>query len=525
MRAVIVGAGIGGLVTALRLHRAGIACAVYEQSERSARWASGSTCLPHAVRVLAESGLLDALDAVAVRTPELVYAHRLGPEILHRPCGIDAGYALPQLSIHRGRLQGVLLHAVRNGSAPAPCAPGVGWSASPRTAPGVRARFDRRGRLETVADVLVGADGIHSTARRLLFPTEGPPRWNGVQMWRGATEWHAVRDRPFDDRRRRARPPSWWSTRSGPGTRPTPPAHQLGGVHQDRARRRSAARDARTGRAAPTAAEWPATSPVSGCRAWTTSALVRCDSGVLRVPDVRPRPAAALEPGRVTLLGDAAHPMYPMGSNGAGQAVLDAESLADALAQRRTRCGRCAAYEGPSGCRHPDVVLRNRVGGPESVIDEVERRAPTGYPAGRRDRPRRAAGGSTPMPTPPEPTVNSSIASPQEANSPLPRLRNDPTCRPVDPIAVEGAFGGLVAPPTRAANGTARSKHPRRQRGERRHPNPRCTSRTVTSQDRDEIGPVVRSYRVTIELDQSSGTSCPRTPARSDPDWDQRGDA
>jgi len=98
MRAVIVGAGIGGLVAALRLHRVGIACTVYEQSESVRPLGVGLNLLPHAVAELAEIGLLPALDAVALRTAELVYSHRLGQEILRRPCGMGAGLAVPQFS-------------------------------------------------------------------------------------------------------------------------------------------------------------------------------------------------------------------------------------------------------------------------------------------------------------------------------------------------------------------------------------------------------------------------------------------
>ena len=114
MNVVVVGAGIGGLTTGLLLHRAGIGCRIYEQSGQLRELGVGINVLPHAVRVLAELGLLDALDTVAVRTAELTYAHRLGPAIVRRPCGLDAGFSLPQLSLHRGRLQGVLLDAVRS---------------------------------------------------------------------------------------------------------------------------------------------------------------------------------------------------------------------------------------------------------------------------------------------------------------------------------------------------------------------------------------------------------------------------
>jgi 2-polyprenyl-6-methoxyphenol hydroxylase-like FAD-dependent oxidoreductase len=112
MRAVIVGAGIGGLTTALRLHDQGIDCTVYEQSEQIRELGVGLNVLPHAVTELAGLGLLESLEAASVRTKELFYLHRLGQEILRRPCGIDAGFGLPQLSFHRGRLQAVLLQAV-----------------------------------------------------------------------------------------------------------------------------------------------------------------------------------------------------------------------------------------------------------------------------------------------------------------------------------------------------------------------------------------------------------------------------
>ena len=109
MKVVVIGAGIGGLTTALRLHHHGIDCQVHEQGERLRPLGVGINLLPRAVEELAAVGLLDRLVESGISTAELFYTHRLGHEILRKPCGLDAGFASPQLSFHRGRLQGVLL--------------------------------------------------------------------------------------------------------------------------------------------------------------------------------------------------------------------------------------------------------------------------------------------------------------------------------------------------------------------------------------------------------------------------------
>ena len=113
MKVIIVGGGIGGLTTALMLHARGIDCEIYEQSDGIRELGVGINTLPHAIKELAGLGLLDRLDAVAIRTYELIYTNRFGQEIWREPRGTDAGYDVPQFSIHRGRLQGVIYHAVR----------------------------------------------------------------------------------------------------------------------------------------------------------------------------------------------------------------------------------------------------------------------------------------------------------------------------------------------------------------------------------------------------------------------------
>jgi len=376
MKVIIVGAGIGGLTTALHLHRDGIDCEIYEQSELMRELGVGINALPHAVKVLAGLGLLDALDAVAVRTRELTYAHRLGPAIVRRPCGLDAGFTLPQLSLHRGRLQGVLLRAVRERLGPDAVHTGYRLVGVEQDDAGVRARFADVAQPVT-GDVLVAADGIHSTVRSMLFPDEGPPRWNGVQMWRGATEWPEFRGgRSMIIAGGTAAKLVLYPI--GPGTRP-------GSVLTNWA---VCIRTGRDGDPPPRRQDWSRPADRTELRRHVDRfrvpdvdhvALIEATAECFEFPMCDRDPLPQWTDGRVTLLGDAAHPMYPMGSNGAGQAVLDAESLARHLTGRSDPIEALRGYQDERLPPTSEVVLRNRIGGPESVIDEVERRAPDGF--------------------------------------------------------------------------------------------------------------------------------------------------
>ncbi len=380
MRAVIIGAGIGGLTTALRLHQAGIDCTIHEQGGQIRELGVGINALPHAVRDLADLGLLDRLAAASIRTKELFYLHRLGAEILRKPCGTDAGFTFPQLSFHRGRLQAVLLEAVRERLGPASVRTGRRLVGFDQDADGVQAQFaDRLGNpLEPArGDVLIGADGIHSTVRATSFPDEGPPRWNGVIMWRGATEWpEYLTGRsmiiaggtaaklvvyPIAEGREPGTKLTNWAICVSAG-QPGDPAPE----RQDWSRR-----------ADPAVVE-----PHIGrfrVPHLDHAALVRSTPEFFEFPMCDRDPLPYWSEGRVTLLGDAAHPMYPMGSNGAGQAILDATSIARHLAGHADPAAALRNYQDERLPSTSEVVLRNRLGGPESVIDEVERRAPDGF--------------------------------------------------------------------------------------------------------------------------------------------------
>src|SRR3974390_2823555 len=162
MKAIIVGGGIGGLTTALMLHARGIDCEIYEQSDTIRELGVGINTLPHAIKELAELGLLERLDAAGIRTYELFYTNRFGQEIWREPRGTDAGDEYPQFSIHRGRLQGVIHNAVRSRLGESRIHTGHRLGAFTQDDSGITAYFfDRDGchRATTRGEALIGADG------------------------------------------------------------------------------------------------------------------------------------------------------------------------------------------------------------------------------------------------------------------------------------------------------------------------------------------------------------------------------
>jgi 5-methylphenazine-1-carboxylate 1-monooxygenase len=380
MKVMIVGGGIAGHVVALYLHDRGMDCEIFEQADGIRELGVGINALPHAVAEFAGLGLLDRLDEVAIRTHELIYTNRQGQRVWRSLCGIDAGYDVPQFSIHRGRLQGLLHRAVVERMGAGAVHTGHRLVAFEQDADGVTARFaDRAGRRVRSArgDVLLAADGIHSTVRAALFPEEGPPRWNGVMMWRGAVEW-----------------PRFLTGRSmiiAGGTAAKLVLYPIAEGATPDFRLTNWAMCVRTGQAGtppPRREDWSRL----GDHADIAHVVEMFD-----IPEVDARALIAATPrffeypmcdrdplpywtqGRVTLLGDAAHPMYPMGSNGVGQATLDAKCLAEVLSRHADPAAALLEYQDERLPKTAEVVRRNRKGGPEGVIDEVERRAPAGF--------------------------------------------------------------------------------------------------------------------------------------------------
>jgi 5-methylphenazine-1-carboxylate 1-monooxygenase len=380
MKVIIIGAGIGGLVTALMLHARGIDCEIFEQSDAVRELGVGINTLPHAIKELAGLGLLDRLDAVAIRTYELFYTNRFGQEIWREPRGLDAGYDVPQFSIHRGRLQGVLYQAVRArlGESRIHLNCRLQWFTQDDG--GVTAYFfDRGGTHQMTArgDVLIGADGIHSAVRDRLFPNEGPPRWNGLMLWRGAIDW-----------------PTFLTGRSmvvAGGLAAKLVVYPIGeGARPDRKLTNWAVigRVGNSSMPPPQKQDWSRPGRFEDLLPHVqrfsipfvdANALIEATSEFWEFPMCDRDPLPRWSHGRVTLLGDAAHPMYPVGSNGASQAILDARFLADRLVDAEHPAHALWSYEQTRLPATADIVRSNRRGGPEGVIDAVEALAPGGF--------------------------------------------------------------------------------------------------------------------------------------------------
>jgi 5-methylphenazine-1-carboxylate 1-monooxygenase len=381
MKVVIAGAGIGGLTTALMLHARGIHVEVYENAPELRELGVGINILPLAVEQLAIIGLLPDLEQIAVKTQTLHYVTRLGADVWSEPRGIAAGHSLPQLSIHRGHFHALLYRTVRERLGDHSIKTARRFTGYVQDEAGVTVHFVDSlfaAGSETIrADVLICADGIHSVGRKKLYPNEGLPSWNGIAMWRGATLWPSWRDGanmavaggfggkftfyPIGPVLPDGRQLSNWVVNipiKDPKVSPPPPGNWSRRVfHSD---------------VLPHARRFK----VDGL---DIEGMVRATDTILEYPMADRDPLPRWTRGRVTLLGDAAHPMYPVGSNGATQAILDARCLADELASASHPRAALWNYEQIRLPATAAIVAVNRKGGPEGVIDEVERRAPAGF--------------------------------------------------------------------------------------------------------------------------------------------------
>jgi 2-polyprenyl-6-methoxyphenol hydroxylase-like FAD-dependent oxidoreductase len=345
---------------------------VFDSSPELRPLGVGINLLPHAVRELDALGLLDALLSLGVAPSALVYCTKRGQEIWREPRGVAAGYPWPQLSVHRGMLQEVLRRAVVER---------LGADALHLGRRLVRVGGSDEQPLaefadgEVEADFIVAADGIHSAVRAQRYPEEGHFLWNGSLLWRGIAEVEPV----LDGRS------MIWAGHPEQKFVGYPIADLPGGRQRFNFIAELKRPDSDLGRAEDWNRQGSLDDFLPQFKEWDfgwldVPAIVEAAPETFLFPMVDREPIPRWTFGRTTLLGDAAHPMYPIGSNGASQAILDARVLAGCI--RRHDGTLSAALHHYEETRRPAtaaIVRANRGFGPELPMKLVEERAPDGF--------------------------------------------------------------------------------------------------------------------------------------------------
>ena len=372
MTVLIAGAGIGGLTLALSLQEQGIPFRIFEAVQKIAPLGVGINLQPHAVRELTEMGLADRLDTIGIQTREVAYFSTQGGYIWAEARGRFAGYNWPQYSVHRGKLQMMLLEALQERAGRNIVEMGRRVAGSTDLDDGVQLLFED-GSIETGA-LCIAADGIHSALRAQNVPHEGPPKWGGTIMWRGTTladpflsgATMAMAGRkdqkfvvyPIETQSDGRQLVNWIADL-------TKPADYLWN-------REDWNRQGKLADFLPYFEDWKFD--------WLDIPdLIRGSRAVFEYPMVDRDPLECWTFGRTVLLGDAAHAMYPIGSNGASQAILDARVLTQSLRDHGIAESALQQYETNRRETVNRIVLANRGDGPDKILDEVAMLAPDGF--------------------------------------------------------------------------------------------------------------------------------------------------
>jgi len=373
---LIAGAGIGGLSVALTLQQIGVSCLVFESVATLKPLGVGINLQPNAVRELHELGFgPEALDAIGIQTKEWALVGLNGNDVYSEPRGLAAGYNWPQYSVHRGKLQMLLYQAACDRLGAGAIRTGVkvvGYRNEPDGG-GVTALLESSDGVasEVSGSLLIAADGLHSAVRRQMYPMQPPIHWGGAIMWRGVT---------------RGKPIRTGASFVGLGT------HRHRVVFYP-----ICAPDPVTGLAD---INWIAEITVDNTGGWPDGdwnkrvahadfmhhfekwnyqwidipGMLRGAADVYEYPMIDREPVPTWRDGCAVLLGDAAHVMYPTGSNGASQAIVDARVLGAALLEHGVNARALAAYDGKLCPEISPLILRNRGAGPFGLLNLLDDR-------------------------------------------------------------------------------------------------------------------------------------------------------
>lgn len=378
MKVIIAGAGIGGLTAALSLQKAGIDVWVYEAVEDILPMGVGLNILPHASRELIELGLKDDIDQIAIRTKAMNYYNHEGKLVISQPCGLHAGYNWPQWSVHRGELHMLLLNTFQQRAGADKVITGAritGFTEQGGTS--VIAHFETHPTkaLDAECDVLVGADGLHSVTRRQLFPTEGAPIYCGLVLYRGATVAPQYLDGKtmviIGDKRLRLVSYPISSKTQRESSEKESLINWIGvlPIAKDEAPTEDWNNLSQQEKLKPRYADWKFD--------WIdVPQIMNSTQEIYEFPVNDRDPLETWTKGRVTLLGDAAHPLIPVSSSGAVQAIIDGRALAYALASHEDTLEGLQAYEAERLETANATVRISRENGPDEVLEIVRQKCP-----------------------------------------------------------------------------------------------------------------------------------------------------
>ncbi|MCF6232567.1 MAG: flavin-dependent oxidoreductase [Rhodobacteraceae bacterium] len=368
MTVLIAGGGIAGLTLGLTLHQIGVPFHIYEATREIRPLGVGINLQPNAVRELLDLDLDEDLDAIGVKTRQYGFYSKLGNTIWEEPRGQWAGYAWPQYSVHRGTLQVMLFETLIKRAGAGVITTGARATGFENTRDGPQLHLENGDKV--TGSLIISADGIHSALRAQMYPDEGAPIWNGRVLWRATTQADAYFNGAsmvmigHDNLRLVAYPIS----------NPDPVtniatinwiAEKKFGLGENW-RKEDWNRAADINDFLPDFQEWNFD--------WIdVPSLIKGADVVYEYPMVDRDPLEQWTIGCVTLMGDAAHPTYPVGSNGAGQAIIDARVIGARILEHGITAKALMAYEAETRPVTTNVGLANRAGGgPDGVLQQVE---------------------------------------------------------------------------------------------------------------------------------------------------------